>query len=149
MNKVKKYLLVLLSLFLAFIAGWFVLFRTIQNPSTIHQSYENQEAKETEQEIEIKLIFDENNELTSSYLPWKDKVTAYSLLTKLIEENNLEIETEQYDFGIFIKSIDGKENSNDMAWIYFVNGESGQVAADNMVVKPGDVVEWKYTEPKF
>ena len=34
-----------------------------------------------------------------------------------------------------------------MAWIYFVNGQSGSVASDQYQLKEGDLVEWKYVVP--
>ncbi|KKQ40751.1 MAG: hypothetical protein US60_C0054G0010 [Microgenomates group bacterium GW2011_GWC1_37_8] len=77
-----------------------------------------------------------------------DKSTAFSLLKNTTEKENIPLETQQYDFGVFVKSIGGKESSADMAWIYFVNGESGTVAADQMKVNPGDTVEWRYIKPQ-
>ena len=149
MNKIKKLLLALLSLFVAFVAGWFVIFRIIQNPSSIPNSFLEQATEETRKEIEIKLIFDQENKLSSSSVPWKDQITAYDILTKFANENNIKIETEQYDFGVLVKSINGFENSSEHTWIYFVNGESGQVSADNQTVEPGDQIEWKYIKPEF
>lgn len=74
---------------------------------------------------------------------------VFSLLQKVAGENDLEMETKQYDFGVFVQSIDGYESSADMAWIYYVNGESGSVAADQHELTNGDMVEWKYIEPEF
>jgi len=81
------------------------------------------------------LIF-KNIEITNS--------TPYSILAITAKDNALEIVTEEYDFGIFVESINGKPSSSEFAWIYFVNGESGQVAADKMQLSSGDLVEWKY-----
>lgn len=73
--------------------------------------------------------------------------TAFSLLKNISEKENIPLKTQQYDFGIFVKSIGGYESSAEMSWIYFVNGESGTIAADQMKVNPGDTVEWKYIPP--
>ena len=43
----------------------------------------------------------------------------------------------------------GTENTKDLSWIYFVNGKSGEVAADKYELKNGDKVEWKYMKPNF
>lgn len=75
--------------------------------------------------------------------------TAHSMLAALLDKKDMPIETEQYDFGIFVKSINGLENTSEKAWIYYVNGELGQVAADAYDVKSGDIVEWKYVEPEY
>lgn len=77
-----------------------------------------------------------------------DDSTAFSLLKTISEKENITLVTQQYDFGIFVKSIGGKISSSEMAWIYFVNGESGQIAADQMKVNSGDTVEWRYVKPE-
>ena len=43
-----------------------------------------------------------------------------------------------------------KENCNestnsDQGWIYIVNGQMGDVAADKYILKEGDRIEWKLT----
>jgi len=47
-----------------------------------------------------------------------------------------------------VESVDGLVNSASQAWIYFVNGEAGQVAADQHQLTAGDRVEWRYTKPQ-
>ena len=74
--------------------------------------------------------------------------TAFSLLKNITEKENISLETQQYDFGVFVKSIGGKESSAEMAWIYFVNGEAGTIAADQMNINPGDSVEWRFIKPE-
>lgn len=77
----------------------------------------------------------------------QDSDTAYSLLDKLATERGWTLQAQKYDFGVFVQSIDGSESTADMAWIYFVNGESGNVAADQYQLDRGDIVEWKYIAP--
>ena len=92
---------------------------------------------------------DQSTESPSTYtIQVEEEATAFDALKNLAEKENISLETQQYDFGIFVKSIDGKESSAETAWIYFVNGESGTVAADLYKLKPGDVVEWKYIKPE-
>lgn len=74
---------------------------------------------------------------------------AFEILTTVGNQNNIPIVTKQYDFGVFVQKVGDKENSKDMAWIYSVNGKSGEVAADQYELKNGDVVEWKYTKPLY
>lgn len=71
----------------------------------------------------------------------------FSILKEALDQNNIQFETETYNFGVFVKSINGFESTGKKAWIYFVNGESGQVAADKMELKKSDIVEWKYIPP--
>lgn len=71
----------------------------------------------------------------------------FSILKEALEQDSIPLEVEKYDFGVFIKSINGLESTSEKAWIYFVNGEPGQVGADKMELKEGDLVEWKYITP--
>lgn len=71
----------------------------------------------------------------------------FSILEEALDQNNIPLEIETYDFGVFVKSINKLESTGKKAWIYFVNGESGQVAADKMNLEKGDLVEWKYVTP--
>lgn len=75
--------------------------------------------------------------------------TAFEGLQKVASGNNLNLDTKQYDFGVFVKVIGGVENTKDLSWIYFVNGKSPEVASDKYELKDGDMVEWKYTKPNF
>lgn len=75
--------------------------------------------------------------------------TAFDALKKAADSNQLELKTKQYDFGVFVQAIGDKENTKELAWIYFVNGKSGEVAADKYILKAGDVLEWKYVAPIY
>lgn len=73
---------------------------------------------------------------------------AFSALIAVTDREKLAVKTKQYDFGVFVQSIRGLASGTKKAWIYFVNGKSGQVAADKYVLKDGDKVEWKFTDVK-
>lgn len=117
------------------------------------------------EEVELKeegveLVIDYGDERVSTFsgLPARrgdgktagaEEATVYDLLELVTAREKLVLETEAYDFGKLIKAIGDKENTREFAWIYFVNGKSGEVAADRQVVKGGDLVEWKYLQPNF
>ncbi|MFH1280414.1 MAG: DUF5667 domain-containing protein [Candidatus Beckwithbacteria bacterium] len=75
--------------------------------------------------------------------------TALELLNKGAEANDIEVIIKEYDFGSLVTAIGDKENSVEKAWIYYVNGESATVGADQYELKDGDVIEWKYEKPIF
>lgn len=75
--------------------------------------------------------------------------TPYEALTKIASQEQIPVQTKQYDFGVFVEAIAGIENTKDKTWIYFVNGKSGEVASDKYVLKQNDTVEWKYTTPIY
>jgi NADPH-dependent ferric siderophore reductase len=79
----------------------------------------------------------------------QENQTVYSLLDQHAKQKSLTLKTKQYAFGILVEAIGNQANSPDKAWIYFVNGVAGDVAADKKILKPKDKVEWKYIKPSF
>jgi PBP1b-binding outer membrane lipoprotein LpoB len=71
----------------------------------------------------------------------KDSISVYDLLGK-----NHELETKNTATGIFIIAIDSVKNSEGMFWVYSVNDEMGQIASDNFMTKPGDIVRWHFRD---
>jgi len=90
-----------------------------------------------------------NGETVTVNVDLSETQTAISALEYFADTYNINLETTQYDFGVLVDSINGKENTEDFAWIYFVNGESASVGADQYKLNPGDTILWKYTEPVF
>jgi len=147
MNKIKLLLLGLGALLILWIASWFGLFSLIGSSKNESKDINPVVGTQPEsQRVRVAIIFADDNKFELSK-EFNSEQTAYSLLESIASENSLELKTQQYDFGVFIKSIDDFESGADKAWIYFVNGESGQIAADQYKVKPGDNVEWKYITP--
>ena len=98
------------------------------------------------QEIPLVTLTINNGDTIATYSGVRS-ATPFDSLTSVTSENNIVIETKQYDFGVMVESIDNKRNSNEKAWIYFINGTAGQEAANKAVLYDGDVVEWKYIPP--
>jgi len=65
--------------------------------------------------------------------------TVFDLL--LLEH---EVNYSESGMGVFIKSIDGKKNSGGRYWIFYVNGERGNIACNKFIVSEGDKIEWRY-----
>ena len=98
--------------------------------------------------VVLKIDFGNEDPIQAEYT-FTEERTVFDALKDTAEKENILLEIQQYDFGVFIKSIGGYEGSEEKAWIYFVNEESGTVAADNQILKDGDLVEWKYIEPEM
>jgi len=147
MNKIKLALTFIALLFAAWLATWFGLFNFIDtsNPTPVTIQNTNEASVEASQ-VTVVIDFGDGKTVTGKVVI-SELTTAYSALTKLANENDIEIETKQYDFGVFVQSIDSHESSSEKAWIYYVNGESGTVAADKKEVVGTDIVEWKYLTP--
>jgi hypothetical protein len=75
--------------------------------------------------------------------------TAYDALVSMAAKLKFLIKTKKYEFGIFVEQIGTYPNAKDKAWIYYVNGKSGTVAADKETLQSGDTVEWKYEKPMY
>lgn len=145
----KKLKFLLIPFFLLFVGAIFLFFFFSENNKDSGQSLENQNVTETpiqSEKVNITIDFG-NNKAVYQTFDYQESQSAFGLLESLAEMELIEMETQQYDFGIFVKSINGKESSAEISWIYFVNGEPAQVAADQYKLKSGDVVEWKYIAP--
>lgn len=61
---------------------------------------------------------------------------------------NESCEWEESEYGIFVKGFDGIKNddSQELWWQLFVNGESAQVGADMIELTDGGVYEYVYTK---
>ena len=65
--------------------------------------------------------------------------TAYDLL-----KEKYKVEADQQSFGVMVKSINGLATTDKEFWLYSVNDQQPNVAADQYVTKTGDKVKWEY-----
>lgn len=139
----KKKALIVFVVFVFVIA----LVQFLQYSKSNGQNEKPAESPATQEEKTSSVSIESDNEKISGSYEIGENETAFSMLEKLTGEKGIEIQTQKYDFGIFVKSIMGKESTQDLSWIYFVNGKSGDIAADKFIIKPGDIVEWKHIKP--
>jgi len=102
-------------------------------------------------EKEVVLVIDNGGGNPNTFITeFKEGMTAFDLLKKEAEKLALALKTKNYDIGIFIEAIGEKENGQDgKYWLYYINGEMPMVAADKMIIKPGDKVEFKFEKSPF
>lgn len=55
------------------------------------------------------------------------------------------VETQSFDFGEMVKSINGKDAGTTHYWAFKVNGEDSMVGAGDYVTKDADQIEWVFT----
>lgn len=146
MNNIKKIGLLLLGI--GIISLFSLTARGISNISTSKEPQEVQETSEIVSQVEVSIDFGNGN-VTKETMDLKSGQTVFDLLLLLTERENLKIDSQKYDFGVFVKEINGFKSDSEKAWIYFVNGASGDIAADKYGVKSGDKVEWKYITPTY
>ena len=73
-----------------------------------------------------------------------DNLTALALLQEAAAANSVTVRVEEYDFGSFVSAIGDATSSAQQAWVYYINNESAQVGADQYLLQPADLIEWKY-----
>ncbi len=61
----------------------------------------------------------------------------------LLKANNI-IEVKEYDFGTFVKAIDGLVGDNNYYWAFYVNDEYAKTAVDKTILKVGDKIKFVY-----
>lgn len=64
--------------------------------------------------------------------------TALELL-----KEQAEVETEDSDFGEFVKAINGEDGGGDKYWIFYADGQMASVGAGEYQTKDGETIEWK------
>jgi hypothetical protein len=143
MNK-KKLLIVILLICVVF-TGW----KFIINPGMTSGPAQPAGITPTtpDRKPQVSVIID-NGQTAVTYdgIP---AATAFDALSAVSTRYNIPVEKKQYDFGVFIEKIGNNANTKEKAWIYLVNGQSGDVAADKKITTDGDKVEWRYTKPMY
>jgi len=94
----------------------------------------------------------------------KDKIYATPTLSAEIgQQTSIELEAEtsdqsafellrtkanvaykEYDFGVYIESINGLAGDDNHYWALYVNGEYAQAGADQTILSQGDRIEFRY-----
>ena len=108
-----------------------------------------QEPQENIVKQEVILVIDYGDGNSQNFdIEFIEGMTAFDLLNDRAEE--LSLETKTYDIGIFIEAIGDKKNGEDgKYWLYYINGEMPMVSADNLEIKSGDKVEFKFEKSSF
>ena len=88
----------------------------------------------------VSLDFGDGNKLTYN----TDAKNAFLALKEIAEANGFEVDTKKYQFGLMVRKIGEKENSNQAFWSFKVNGKLAKIASDRFLIYPGDQVEWEY-----
>ena len=90
-----------------------------------------------------------NGMILSDYsVPFKDSMTAYDLLCKACDDNNISVSAEETSFGIYvsgINNIDEFDCGKQSGWTYYVNGKMPNVACSKYKLNKGDKVSFSYT----
>lgn len=76
-----------------------------------------------------------------------DGMTAYDLLKKAAEDNNIKLDAKNTDYGMYVEGINSVAAGScgqNSGWMYSVNGKDPGVGADAYKLQAGDKVEFFY-----
>ncbi len=80
------------------------------------------------------------------------KSTVYDLMSALEQKGKIDFKgSVSAGLGFFVDEINGQKNSpsNNEFWIYYINNKAAQVGVSNYILKPNDIINWKYEKPQF
>jgi len=108
-------------------------------------------ARDTETQTTSVMVDYGNGKITTiSDIQLQVTSTVFDVLKSASEKNNLDLKYKDFggDLGIFVESIGGvgKDPAGKKWWQYWVNNQYSQVGASGRVVKPGDVILFKFIE---
>lgn len=146
MSKKRFWLKLGFFLFLLFSLFSFFFLISKQSSREVPQFFTERKEEKKEEKIDLILDFGEAKISTFSSVIAETPLEA---LEKISRQEDIELITKKYDFGVLVEQIGDKKNSSQKAWLYYVNGKMANEAADKFHLKNGDVVEWCYEEPKF
>lgn len=78
--------------------------------------------------------------------------TVYNLMMALKHRGDFDFTGKgSSGLGWFVESINGVKNNSfkNIFWFYYINGQSANVGISNYILKPNDVIAWKYETSKF
>lgn len=85
--------------------------------------------------------------LAAAAFPIEEGETAFSVLTRATQANEIHLESEGAPGMRYVTGI-GQVYSGDFGemsgWLYWVNGEMPSVGCEQLTLKDGDVIEWVY-----
>lgn len=106
------------------------------------------EARDEPEAISNTLVV-EDKKYTLSYTK---NTSVFKFMTAL-EKNGFSFASRNYgaDLGYFITQIHGKKNDDipGYYWIYYINDAKATIGVSNYILKPHDIIEWKYEEAEY
>jgi len=116
----------------------------------ISHSDNNRTIEQLNNEIIFKFNFGNDTLITNYHLPFTN-TSVWQAMQSVLVENDVFLDYQTYgELGVFITQIGEKKNGQDgKYWQYFINDQYAQVGASNYILKPGDIVEWKFTNERL
>jgi len=78
--------------------------------------------------------------------------SIYDVMKKLRNTQGLLFTTREYSgLGQFVEEINGvrEDKQKGIYWLFYVNGQSANIGISNYIIKPNDLISWKYAKAQF
>lgn len=72
--------------------------------------------------------------------------TVFTLLKRFTEAEHIEMSATGTGEMVYVTSIDNKKAGKNAGWLFTVNGKQPEKGAGAIKVKPGDRIEWHYSD---
>jgi hypothetical protein len=129
------------------ISIWVVFLNKVNQP--IYQEEVKVSQKNIKQKV-VLVVDDGEGSPRTFEAKFEEGMTAFDLLKEKTEESSIVLKTKSYNIGLMIEAIGDKKNGESgKYWLYYVNGEMPQAAADKKEIRPGDKVEFKFEKSPF
>jgi len=148
----KKHIFIIVILFLILLALIFTYVKVSVAPKNEDQPENNtqeQNARQPEQKILLLVDFGEGA-IKEMPVNLREGMTALDVLKIGLENLGISLKTKDSSGIVYVETIGEAEGGqNGKYWLYSINGEQAPTSADQMEIKAGDRVEWKFEKPSF
>jgi len=119
-----------------------------QSPAAAPQPAASENTPST---VSIMLDFGDGTLKTLGNITIGDNDNLFDVLKRSVQTANLAFDSKDYkDLGSLVTQLGDKKNGADNRyWQYWVNNVSPRVGASAYILRPGDIVEWKFTPSHF
>lgn len=103
--------------------------------------------EQTLNQYQLMIDYGDDTMVTANDIGFTQGDTIFAAMQSELNKKNVPFEFKQYSgLGTLVTKIGSKENGGGKRyWQYWVNGKHPDIGADQQLLKPGDVVEWKFT----
>jgi hypothetical protein len=117
-----------------------------QSNNTANTAVENSnEASVEDVHSNLSLIITMDGQSSTYPVTIQKYSTALDALRKVTSDNNLELDTQESSYGVYVNGIAGKKGGdNNKYWLYYINGESATMSVVDYVINEGDQIEFKF-----
>jgi hypothetical protein len=121
--------------------------KTKHEPQIVYTSVDNF-VSPTTADVKDKIIVRLIVEDFSVDLSVQEQTTVLALLEQAEAAGYIHFSSRDYggDLGHLVEEINGIRSStrDKKYWIYYINGKKASIGVSNYIVRPGDIISWKY-----